>query len=435
MHRKAFTSQGFHLVKILLLTQFYPPEANSAALKMADLAGHLTARGHQVTVVTGFPNYPDGVLHEGYRRTLCQSRVVDGTRVIRTFVTLSPKRRQFSPRMKSYLSFMASSIYGAMRAGRQDLVYVYSPPLTLGVSGYVISRMLGAALVFDVNDLWPRAPIQLGLLKNPILIRMAEDLERFVYAKSDRVFFYSSWMREEVVRAGTPESKTEVHPFWIDTDVFQPVSEESAAEVRRRFGIDDRLVVMYTGNLGLPQGLDTAIDCAKLLKERNHRRIQFVFVGGGADKERLVRMSEGYGLDNVLFVPPQPVSAMPAFMSAADVLLLHLDKAPFRAGTVPGKLLAYLSCGRSVLVGLEGEGADLIRQAGCGVVVEPENAEAMAQGLDRLADPDVRRQMGGAARQLALDRFDRKKLLASVESRFEEIVASRRRLPAPPKAS
>jgi len=413
-------------VKILLVSQFYPPEANSAALKMFDLARYLTERGHRVTVVTGFPNYPDGVLHAGYRQTLCRRDVVDGTQVIRTFVSLSPRRRQFGPRMKSYVSFMLSSIYGALRVGRHDLVYVYSPPLSLGMSGYVISRLLGAAFVFDVNDLWPRAPIQLGLLKNPTLIRMAQDLERFVYAKADRVFFYSKWMRDEVVRSGVPAAKTEVHPFWIDTSVFRPAPEQ-AAGIRHQYDMRDRLVVMYTGNLGLPQGLGTAIECARLLKERNHNHVQFVFVGGGADKDRLVRLSESYGLDNVLFVAPQPVSAMPAFMSAADVLLLHLDRAPFRAGTIPGKLLAYLSCGRPVLVGLEGEGADVIRQAQCGVVVEPENPEAMAEGVSRLGDPERRRQMGEAARRTALDCYDRTKLLADVEQSFGQIVAMRRR--------
>ena len=419
--------QGFRHVKVLLLSQFYPPEANSAAQKMSDLAQYLADRGHQVTVVTGFPNYPDGILHKGYRRTLFQSHVVQGVRIIRTFVSISTRRREFGPRMNSYLSFMCSSVYGAMRAGRHALVFVYSPPLMLGVSGYVISRLYRAPLVFDVNDLWPKAPIQLGLLKDPILIRMAQDLERFVYAKSDRVFFYSNWMRGDVVRSGVPESKTEVHPLPVDTDVFQEVPEEQAADVRRTYGMGDRLVVMYTGNLGLPQGLGTAIECARLLKGTNHAQYQFVFVGGGADRERLMRLSESYGLDNVLFVPPQPVSAMPAFMSAADILLLHLDRAPFRAGTIPGKLLTYLSCGRSVLAGLEGEGADLVREGECGVVVEPQNPEAMAQGLVRLADPGLRRRMGEAGRRLAVERFDRRKLLAKVERRLEEIASSRGR--------
>jgi len=411
-------------MKVLLVSEFYPPEPNSAALKMADLAGFLTERGHGVTVVTGFPNYPDGVLHPGYRRSLFQRSTTNGITVIRTFMAISTKRRRFGARMKGYLTFMFTSIYGGIAAGRHDLVFVYSPPLTLGVSGYALSRMFGAPLIVDVNDLWPQAPIQLVLLKNPRLVRMAHDLERFVYTKSDRLFFYSSWMRREVVRSGVPEVKAEHHPFWVDTDVFHPSPEEGGV-VRREHGFGEGLVVMYAGNMGLPQGLGTVIDCARLLDRIHPGAFRFVFVGGGADRERLIGLSQG--LSNVQFVASQPASSMPAFMSAADVLLLHLDKAPFRLGTMPGKLLAYMSCGRPVLVGLEGEGADIVRNADCGVVVEPQNPSAMAEGLVRLLDPDVRRRMGDAGRRAAMERYDRVKLLAGVERRFQEIVEEHRR--------
>jgi glycosyltransferase involved in cell wall biosynthesis len=336
--------------------------------------------------------------------------------------------------MMNYLSFMVSSVYGALRSGRHDVVYVYSPPLFLGVSGWVISRLFRAPLVFDVNDLWPKAPIQLGLLKDPTLIRMTEGLAKFVYAKSDRVFFYSNWMRQDVIRSGVPAEKTEIHPLPIDTEVFREAPTAETAELRKRHRICGSLVVLYAGNLGLPQGLDTAIECARLLKEQGHSGIQFVFVGGGADKERLVGLTQRHGLDNVLFVPPQPVTAMPAFMSAADVLMLHLDKAPFRVGTIPGKLLAYISCGRPVLVGLEGEGADLVRDGGCGVVVEPQNPAAMAEGLLRLTDPELRRRLGAAARRLAVERFDRRKLLAAVEESLERAVVTRRGRASHPKS-
>ena len=418
-------------MRVLLVTQFYPPEPNSAALKMSDIAAHLAQAGHRVTVITGFPNYPDGVLYPGYRQRAYQREVVDGVTVVRTFVAISRRRRKFGPRMMNYLSFMLTSVFAALRSGRHDVVYVYSPPLFLGLSGWAISRLSRAPLVFDVNDLWPKAPIQLGLLKNPVLIRIAEGLERFVYAKADRVFFYSKWMRQEVVRSGVPAEKTEVHPLPIDTAVFREVPAEEVAALRARHGMNGSLVVLYAGNLGLPQGLDTAIECARILESQGHSGIQFVFVGGGADKDRLVGMARDHGLHNVIFVPPQPVTAMPAFMSAADVLLLHLDKAPFRMGTIPGKLLAYISCGRPVLVGLEGEGADLVRDGGCGVVVEPQNPAAMAEGVLRLTDPELRCRLGAAARRLAVDSFDRAKLLAHLESSLERIAAREQPRPLP----
>ena len=421
-------------MKVLLLTQYYPPEPLATSLKMAEMAEYLTERGHQVTVVTGFPNYPDGVLYKNYRRKLYQRERVNGVQVIRTFLFITSSRRKFGPRMANHTSFMLSSIYGSLMAGRHDLVYGYSPPLFLGMSGYLVSRLFRAPFVLEVADLWPKAPIYLGILKNPTLIRAAEKLERFVYSKAHHLFFHSHLMRQQVVNQGVPEAKTETYPHWVDTEFFKPVPPDQAAQVRREYGMGDKLVVMYTGNLSLAQGLDTALECAKLLKEKSHDHVLFVFVGGGADKERLVQLSQGYGLDNVLFIPPHPVSAMPGFMSASDILLLHLDKAPHRLGTIPGKLFTYISAGRPVLAGLEEEGADLVKDNWCGVVVEPQNPEAMAQGIMKLANPELRRQMGDAGRRTAVSQFERRKLLDEVEGRLQEIVAEWQRRATPAKS-
>ena len=418
-------------MKALLISQYYPPEPASASQKVSELAGYLASQGHQVTVVTGFPNYPDGVLHEGYRRRLYQQEWQDGVTVVRTFLLIPRDRHSFGPRMKNHLSFMLSSIYGGLRSGRPDVVYVYSPPLFLGVSGYAISRLFGVPLVVDVHDLWPKAPIHLGILKNPMSIRLAEGLERFVYSKANYIFFYSNRMRQDVLETGVPESKTEVHPLWVDTDFFKPAPDDERTRVREQYGFGDRLVVMYTGNISLAQGLDTAVECAVMLKERGDERVLFVLVGGGADKDRLVALSEGYGLDNVMFIPPLPVTAMPAFMSAADVLLTHLNKAPFRFGTIPSKLLTYMSAGQPVLAGFEGEAADLVNKTGSGVVVEPQDPRSMAEGIQHLQDPDLRRRLGKAGRATALERFERQKLLAGMEGRFQEIVTEWRGHTAP----
>ena len=422
-------------MKALLLTQYYPPEPGTASLKMSDLAEHLQRRGHQVTVVTGFPNYPDGVLYKGYKRKLYQEETVNGVKVIRTYLLITTQRRSFGPRMKNHLSFMASSIFGSLRAGHHDLVYVYSPPLFLGVSAYLLSRLWRASFVLDVHDLWPKGPIHLGVLKGHMKIRMAEYLEKFAYSKAHHLFFYSNRMRQDVVETGVPNSKTEVHPLWVDTEFFRPAPEEDAAKIRQDYGMSDKLVVMYTGNLGLPQGLDTAIKCAQLLQERGHDKVLFVFVGGGADRDRLTQLTREYGLENVMFIPPQPVSAMPAFMSASDILLVHLDKAPFRLGTVPGKLLTYMSAGRPVLAGLQGEAADIVEHNQCGVLLEPQNVEAMAQGILKLEDPETRRQMGEAGRRTAVSQYNRETLLDEVEDRLQQIVTRRSGRAATAKSS
>ncbi len=422
-------------MKLLLLTQYYPPEPASASQKVSEMAGYLAGRGHEVTVVTGFPNYPDGVVYDGYRRRLYRRETREGVKVGRTFLFIPRSRRDFWPRMKNHLSFMLTAMYGGVRSGRPDLVYVYSPPLFLGVSGYVLSRLFRAPLVVDVHDLWPREPIHLGVLKGRTAIRLAEALERFVYSAADYLYFYSDRMRGDVVETGVPQAKTEVHPLWVDTCFFRPAPVQEAEEVRREYGFGDRLVVMYTGNISLAQGLDTAVESARLLKERGENDVLLVFVGGGADRDRLAALAGDQGLDNVLFIPPKPATAMSAFTSAADVLLTHLNRAPFRQGTIPTKLLNYMSAGRPVLAGLEGEAADLVRQTGCGVVVEPQDPEAMAQGILGLRDSDLRRRLGEAGRAAAVERFERRRLLPEMEGRFQEIVSGWRGRAARAKAA
>ena len=418
-------------MKALLLSQYYPPEVGSAAQKVSELAEYLADNGHQVTVVTGFPNHPAGVVYNGYRRKLWQREKVNGVRVMRTFLLTTTKRRSFRGRMRNHVSFMLSSIFGALVSGRHDLVYVYSPPLFLGFSAYVVSRLFRAPFVIDLNDLWPKAPIFLGILKNRTLIRTAEKFEEFVYAKADRIFFYSNNTRREVVSQGVPESKTEVHPLWVDTEFYKPVPADQAARIRSEYNMGDRMVVMYTGSMGPAQGLDTVINTAEFIQRTGSNGAQFVFVGDGAERDRLMQMARSHHLDNVQFVPPQPVSMMPAFMSASDVLVTHLDKAPFRLGTIPGKLLNYMSCARPVLAGLEGESADLVSRHDCGIVVEPQNPEAMAKALMELSDPEVRRRMGEAGRAAAVAQFERKKILKELEGRMREIAAERRSRSSP----
>ena len=415
-------------MKALLLSQYYPPEVGAASLKVSEIAEHLAEKGHQVTVVTGFPNYPEGVVYSGYRRKLCQKEKINGVRVVRTFLLTTRKRRSFKGRMANHLSFMVSSIFGALGAGRHDIVYVYSPPLFVGFSAYVVSRFFRASFLLDLHDLWPKAAVFLGVLKNPALIRTAEMFERFVYSKADRIFFQSERMRQDLVSQGVPSGKTEVHSLWVDTEFFKPVPREQAERIRLEYGMDNRLVVMYTGSIGPAQGLDTVIRTASLMKNDD---VLFVFVGDGADRDKLVQMAQSERLNNVLFIPPQPVKMMPEFMSAADVLVAHLDKAPFRLGTVPGKLLNYMSCARPVLAGLEGAGADIIAGNECGIVVAPQEPEAMALAITQLKEPELRGRMGEAGRAAAVAYYDRKKILSDLERRLEAIAASRRRRKAP----
>lgn len=407
-------------MKALLLSQYYPPESGSSAMRMSELAEYLAQCGHDVHVVTGFPNYPSGVIYDGYQGKMWQREHVKGVQITRTFLLPTTERHSFRARLLNYLSFMLTSIPGGLLVSRPDVIYFYSPPLFLGVSAWILSRFHGVLSVVEVNDLWPEAPIALGVLRNAGLISVARWLERFVYDKADHIFLYSRRMREALLEKGVAKEQTEIWPLWVDTSFFSSRSSGDVQKVRDEYQFGDRFVVMYAGNIGLAQGMDTVIDAARLLRHRLD--IAFVLVGEGVETATLMERAESEQLGNVMFVPQQPLAEISDFLSAADVLLAHLDPAPHRLGTIPAKILAYMSVGRPVLLAAEGEAADVIERSGAGLVVQPRSPEALVAGvLQMQADPGTRALQGQRGRQYAVEHFERSSLLARLEQRLLRI--------------
>ncbi|MEW5807016.1 MAG: glycosyltransferase family 4 protein [Acidobacteriota bacterium] len=408
-------------MKILILSQYYPPEPGSSAMRMSEMAETLASRKHKVTVITGFPNYPEGKIYKGYRGKLFSKEEIQGVTIYRTFVLTLFRNKKFVSRLGNYLSFMITSIFGGLAAGKHDLIYFYSPPIFLGVSAFLLSRLYGIPYVFELNDLWPRAPIALGVLRNKILIRVSESLEGFVYRKASKIFFYSNKMRQAILDMGIPPANTEIHYLWVDTHFFSPLKDSQILLLREQYGLKDKFVILYAGNIGIAQGIGTVIESARLLKDQ--KEIVFMLVGGGSERDALMERARNYQLENVLFVPQQPVSEMPGMMSASDALIVHLDRAPHRLGTIPAKTLAYMSCGRPVLMAAEGESADLIIKSRSGIIVPPQNPEKMAEAVRQLYENrETSRQMGKAGRDYAIDHFHQAKILDEIEESFQKII-------------
>lgn len=405
----------------LLLTQHYPPEPGSGSIKMAELAQHLLNNGHNVNVVTGFPNYPYGKLYDGYRRSLYKREIIDKVNVIRVPHYLTSKRYNFIQRMMNHISFMLTSIYGGFLSRKPDLIYYYSPPLFVGFSSCLLGKIFRVPTVVEINDLWPQAPIALGVIKNIYLKKMAERFEKFIYDNTSNLFFYSKTMRDEVVSKGIPEKKTEIHPLWISTREFCSAAPDEVRDIKEKYGFNEKFSIMYAGYIGSPQGLDVMIEVAIRLKQYND--MIFVFVGDGPEKEKLLKRTKNYGLNNVKFIPFQPKEEIPAFLSSADVLFAHLASAPHRLGTIPGKVLAYMSIGKPLLIAAKGETNDLINRSKCGIVAEPGNAESIAEGILKLyGNAELRKEMGERARKYAITNFDKEMLLERLEERLQEIV-------------
>ena len=411
-------------MNFLLLTQYYPPESGSASLKMAELAEYLVYKGHNVTVITGFPNYPYGKVYNGYKMKLYKKEKIKGVNIIRTPLYIASKRRSFKHRMMNHVSFMLTSIYGCFLTRKPDLIYYYSPPLFLGFSAWVLGKIYRVPVVSEINDLWPQAPIALGLIKNPLIIKAAEGFEKFVYRRNAFLFFYSNTMRSMVTNKGVPERKAEIHPLWISTIEFCPKSQKEVEEIKIKYNFNGKFTIMYAGYIGLAQGLDVVLNVAEILSQC--KDILFVLIGEGPEKENLIIKAEISGLKNIMFIPFQSKEVIARFLSAADVLFAHLDPAPHRLGTIPSKILAYMSIGKPLIIAAEGETKNLIEKSKCGIVVEPRNGEAIAKAtLSLYKNVNLRKKMGEKGRAYVIENFDENRLLPKLESRLIDIALNK----------
>lgn len=411
-------------MRILLLSQYFPPEVGSAAAKMAEMAEYLQNRGHRVAVVSQIPSYPQGVVYPDYQGAWFRQEQKNGVRVTRTWSYASPERDRFKPRLANYVSFMGTSLAGILRGPRPDLVLVYSPPLFLGLTASLISTVWGCPFVFWVNDLWPRAALSLNFMQEGPFYRLACALESFIYRRAARIIVYSGEMLEEVVRGGASRARMECHPLWIDADIFHP-DPQGAEQVRRDYGWEGKFVVLYGGNLGLAQGLDVFIDSARLLREVQD--IHFVLLGSGVEKDSLVNLAAQYGLANVEFIAHKPKEQVPGFFSAADLLFAHLKAAPHRVGTVPEKILAYMACGRPVLMAAqEGAALEVIRKHRCGLTAPPDNPEAVAQAILSLyKDPSRVGPLGREGRRAVESNFAGPVVLKAMEASLRQLAGGR----------
>jgi len=368
-------------VRVLILSQYYDPEP---VPKAGELARELQDRGHDVEVITGFPNYPSGDLYEGYRLALMQRTTIDGIPVRRTFEypyhgTSAVKR------LINYWSFVFSAPLASLFMRRADVMYVWHPPLTVGVAAWLISRLRGIPFVYDVQDIWPESAILSGMLRPGLLVRLMSRLERFVYRRAAHVLVVTPGARENLIGKGVPPEKVSAMHHWIDESIFDGNGAADRDTVRAAQGWSERFVALFAGNLGMVQGLDTVVRAAALLTPSD--RIRIVLMGDGADKARLQTLARelGIGDDRLQFLERQPMSAVPPFMEAADVLLVHLRRSELSRWVIPTKTLAYLAAGKPVLMAMEGAAADLVREAGAGVIVPSDDPQQLVNALRSLA--------------------------------------------------
>lgn len=407
--------------RVLLLTQYYPPETGACQNRLSEMAKQLVLAGYDVTVLTSVPNYPRGEIFESYRGRCWMEEPLEGVRVLRTWTYVS-RHRGFYHRLLNYFSFaLLAILLGIWRAGRQNAIVVESPPLFLGISGVLLGWWKRAPMIFNVSDLWPESAISMGVLHNRALIRVAEDLEDFLYKHSYVVTGQTQGIVENI-RRRLPRVPVELITNGISPERF--VSTESGrAAARARFDFGDRFVVGYTGLHGLAQGLETLLDAAERLS--NETGILFAFIGDGPEKERLTVLAAQHHLENVRFFPPEPVGNMPAVFSALDAAVVPLKDLPLFRAALPAKLFECMAAGLPVVLSVAGEARSLVERANGGICVPPENATAIAEAIVHLArNRELASTLGHHGARYVRANYDRR----AIAERFARLLPQARRV-------
>lgn len=364
-------------MRILLLTQWFDPEPT---FKGIVFARELVRQGFEVEVVTGFPNYPGGIVYPGYRIKAIQRELIDGVHITR--LPLYPNHDQSAvKRVLNYASFAASAlVYGVFAAKRADVIYAYHPPLTVGIAASLIRLVRRIPVVYDIQDMWPDTLRATGMINNRKALDFVASVCKWVYRRVDHIAVLSPGFKRLLVERGVAASKIDVIYNWADEVALAAPTGELPVE----FPGPERFRVVFAGNMGKAQALDTVLDAAALLKSRNSR-VCFVMLGRGVELSRLKERAAQRKLDNVIFLPAVPMSEVGTYLHAADALLVHLRKDPLFEITIPSKTQAYMTVGKPLLMAVDGDAADLVRESGGGLIAESENAETLAQAAEELA--------------------------------------------------
>jgi len=395
-------------MRILILSQWFDPEPT---FKGMAFARQLARRGHEVEVLTGFPNYPGGKLYPGYRVRFWQREVMQGIPVLR--VPLYPSHDlSVVSRIANYSSFAVSAAIGSAFVKRPDVVYVYHPPATVGFPAIVARAFHRAPVVYDIEDLWPDTVAATGMMKSRAVLWLLDAWCHLVYCKADRLVVLSPGFKSALIDRGVPESKIEVIYNWCDEAAV------GTGVGRAALGAPGDFTVLFAGTMGLAQGLDAVLDAARICA-RSVPKARFVFVGGGVDRERLERRAREMRLTNVIFLARRPIDLMGPTFRGADACLIHLKDDPLFRITIPSKTQTYLAAGRPVVAAVRGDAADLITRAHAGVLAEPESPTSIAEAVGRLEQmpADQREALGKAGKAF----YDRELSLHVAVKKFEAL--------------
>lgn len=405
-------------MKLLILTQYFPPEIGAPQNRLFELAIRLQKKGIDVSVLTAMPNYPQMKIHENYKGKCYCKEMLNNLEIHRAWIYVSQSKAVIS-RLLNYFSFVISAFFvGLFKIKKQDVLMVESPPLFLGITAYLLAKLKGAKMVFNVSDLWPESAEKLEIISNKTLLSMATKLEEFCYRKAALISGQTQGIVKNI-SGRFPNKKV----YWLKNGVdinFYDVNktiEETAWRKEHNFSSGD-FILFYGGIIGHAQGLDVILNAAKELE--NYENIKFVLLGNGPEKERLLKLKAELGLTNLQFFDAVPKSQMQKIIMDTNASIIPLKRLDLFKGAIPSKIFENLALKKPIILGVEGEAEELfIQQGKCGVSFTPEDSKDLAKQILHLYNnPNLVKELGENGLAYVSENFNRDKI---AEDFFKQI--------------
>ncbi len=393
--------------KILFLTHYFPPEVNAPANRTFEHCREWASE-FDITVITNFPNHPDGKLYPGYKNKLIGRELIDGINVIRLWTFVTPNEG-FVLRTINYIIYMILSVlYISVTAVKFDLLIATSPQFFCGLAGGISAKIRRKPFVLEIRDLWPESIIAVGALKNKTIIKILEKIEMWLYKSSTRIVSVTESFKENLNNRGIDEKKIKVFYNGVSIDIFEKGNKISDPALSN--WLSGGFIVGYIGTIGMAHALSTFIYAAEELQESD---VKFVIVGSGAEREKLERIISEKKLMNIKIFPIQPKTEIPPIINSLNLFAVHLKKNPLFKTVIPSKMFEGMIMKKAVLMGVEGEAARILEQSGGGILFEPENHKDLIEKINYCrVNKNVLTECGEAGFNYVKDNFNRKVIAA-----------------------
>ncbi len=410
-------------MKICIITHYYPPEIGAPQARLSEMARAWVKAGDAVTVITCFPNHPSGIIPDAYRdaykKTRFMEEQLDGVRVIRCWVFATPNKG-VAKRTLGHLSFMLTAMFqGARFIKGSDAIVVSSPSFFSVIAAYCLSRRYSVPYVFEVRDLWPAIFVDLGILKNRLLIALLERIEVFLYRKAAAIVTVTKSFAKNIASRNVDNRKIFTITNGADTFFLRPRAKDFA--LATKLGLGSKCVVLYMGAHGISHALGKIIEVAARLRQRTE--LHFLFVGEGAEKETIVKMARELQLTNVTFLPGQPKEKVAPIYSVADICLVPLRDIPLFETFIPSKMFEIMAMERPIIASVRGEAHDILKESCAAILCPPENVEAISSAVLELAgDQERRMKLAAAGRAFVERNYDRNRLAQDYRAILAKVV-------------